>query len=169
VLTRAELLPGFQQPLVRIGGSSLVTDTLALHDRPDPLVFQAASSSVQRACQKARIAPVQIDFFELYDAFSIYTALSLEAAGFAEQGSGWRLAEDGQLSLQGSLPISTMGGLKARGNPGGATGIYQAVEAVLQLRGQAGASQIPDARRAMIQCLGGPASSAATHILEAIQ
>ena len=65
------------------------------------------------------------------------------------------------------MPISTLGGLKARGNPGGATGVYQAVEATLQLRGQAGANQLPKPRRAMVQCLGGPASTAVTHILEA--
>jgi acetyl-CoA C-acetyltransferase len=59
--------------------------------------------------------------------------------------------------------------LKARGNPGGATGLYQVVEAVLQLRNQAGDNQVKDARRAMVQCLGGPASSAATHVLERIE
>ena len=110
-----------------------------------------------------------MDLFELYDAYSIYAALSLEAAGFAPAGQGWQLAQDGQISLGGSLPISTLGGLKARGNPGGATGVYQAVEAVLQLRGEAGANQVPHAHRAMVQCLGGPASSAATHILEVMQ
>ena len=171
VLTRPELLPpGFPHPLVRIAGSSLATDTLALHDRPDPLDFQAARLSVERACIKAHITPLQVDLFELYDAFSVFAALSLEAAGFAARGAGWKLAQgDGgpaPVSLGGSLPIATFGGLKARGNPGGATGVYQAVEAVLQLRGQAGKNQLPNARRAMIQCLGGPASTAVTHILE---
>ena len=167
VLTRPELLPAnFNHALVRISGSSLVTDTLALHDRKNPLDFEAARLSVQRACQKAHITPLQVDFFELFDAYSIFAALSLEAAGFAARGQGWKLAEEGQLSLQGTLPISTMGGLKARGNPVGATGVYQAVEAVLQLRGQAGVNQLPNARRGMVQCLGGPASTAATHILE---
>jgi acetyl-CoA C-acetyltransferase len=167
LLTRRELLPpGFPHPLVRIAGSSIVTDSLALHDRPDPLSFQAACLSVQKACWQADISPDRIDVFELHDAFSIYAALSLEAAGLAERGLGWQLAQNGRISLNGSTPIATMGGLKARGNPGGATGIYQAVEAVLQLRGQAGSNQIPGARWAMIQCLGGPASSAATHVLE---
>ena len=170
LLTRPDLLPpDFPHPLVRIAGSSLASDTLALHDRPDPLIFHAARHSAERACQRARISPLQADLFELYDAYSIYAALSLEAAGFAPAGQGWQLAQDGQISLGGSLPISTLGGLKARGNPGGATGVYQAVEAVLQLRGEAGANQVPHAHRAMIQCLGGPASSAATHILEVMQ
>jgi acetyl-CoA C-acetyltransferase len=169
VLTRPEFLPpSFPNPLVRVSGSSASTDTLALHDRPDPLDFQAARISLQRACAKARINPMQADFFELWDAYSVFALLSLEAAGFAERGHGWKLAENGEIQSGGCMPISTMGGLKARGNPGGATGVYQAVEAVLQLRGQAGMSQIPDARRAIIQCLGGPASVAVTHVLEAI-
>ncbi|HLA97163.1 MAG TPA: thiolase domain-containing protein [Anaerolineales bacterium] len=167
LLTRPELLPpGFPHAMVRLAGSSLVTDTLALHDRPDPLAFHAARLSVERACWQAGIKPEQADLFELYDAYSIYAALTLEAAGMAERGQGWKLAQDGELSLQGSLPVATFGGLKARGNPGGATGVYQAVEAVLQLRGQAGVNQVPAARWAMIQALGGPASTAATHILE---
>lgn len=173
LLTRPELLPpGFPHPLVRIAGSSLVTDTLAVHDRPDPLAFDAARLSIERACQKARLTPLQVDLFELYDAYSIYAVLSLEAAGFADRGQGWQLADGGSdaspLSLKGSLPISTMGGLKARGNPGGATGVYQAVEAVLQLRGQAGPNQVAGARRALVQSLGGPASTAVTHVLEVL-
>jgi len=90
----------------------------------------------------------------------------LEAAGFAGRGEGWKLAQDGGLGLTGTLPIATLGGLKARGNPGGATGVYQAVEAVLQLRGDAGPNQIAGARRALVQSLGGPASTAVSHILE---
>ncbi len=177
LLTRPDFLPaGYAHRQVRIAGSSLVTGPLALHDRPDPLVFETARLSVERACQKARITPLQADFFELYDAFSIYAALSLEAAGYAERGQGWRLAQPGDeeknggspapISLHGSLPVSTMGGLKARGNPGGATGIYQAVEAVMQLRGQAGQNQLHNPRRGLIQCLGGSGSTAVTHVLE---
>ncbi len=167
LLTRPELLPsGFPHALVRVAGSSLVTDTLALHDRPDPLTFHAARLSVERACNQAEIRPDQLDLFELFDTYSIYTALSLEAAGLAERGQGWQLAQDGQLNLNGTLPVATFGGLKARGNPGGASGVYQTVEAVLQLREQAGRNQVPGAHWAMVQALGGPASTAATHILE---
>jgi acetyl-CoA C-acetyltransferase len=169
LLTRRDLLPpGFPHPLVRVSGSSLVTDTLALHDRSDPLAFQAARVSVERACRQAGILPGDIDLFELYDAYSIYATLSLEAAGFAGRGQGWQLAQDGQIGLQGELPVATFGGQKARGNPGAAAGLYQAVEAVLQLRAQAGANQVPGARRALVQCLGGPAAIAATHLLERI-
>jgi acetyl-CoA C-acetyltransferase len=169
LLVRQGLLPdSYPHQFVRVVGSSLVTDTLALHDRPDPLSFQAARLSVERACRQAGLTPGDVDLFELYDAYSIYAALSLEAAGFAQPGQGWKMAQNGDLSLNGSLPIATMGGLKARGNPGGATGIYQAVEAVLHLRGMAGANQIPGAKRALVQSLGGPASSAVTHVFEKV-
>jgi acetyl-CoA C-acetyltransferase len=110
----------------------------------------------------------QVDLFEYFDAFSIFATLSLEAAGYAPRGKGWTLASDQSIARTGQIPCATMGGLKARGNPLGATGVYQAVEAVMQLRGQAGTSQVEGARTAMIQCLSGPASAAVTHILERI-
>ncbi|MEN8172348.1 MAG: beta-ketoacyl synthase N-terminal-like domain-containing protein [Chloroflexota bacterium] len=170
ILTRSDLLPPNSNfPQVKITASSLATDTLALHDRRDPLNFEAAHLSVQRALQQAGIMIDQIDFFELFDAFSIYGALSLEAAGFAAPGQGWSLAENGQLALTGRIPCMTMGGLKARGNPWGASGIYQIVESTLQLRGLAGENQIPDAQRALVQSLGGPASTVVSHILETTQ
>jgi acetyl-CoA C-acetyltransferase len=169
LLTDLEQVPaGFDHPLVRIIGSSIVTDTLALHDRQDLLAWYAAGFSVERACRQAGILPTDVDLFEYYDAYSIYAALSLEAAGFVRRGQGWQMALDGGISLNGKVPVATMGGLKARGNPGGATGVYQAVEAVLQLRGEAGKNQVPEARLALVQCLGGPASTAVTHVLERV-
>ncbi|MBM3143644.1 MAG: thiolase domain-containing protein [Chloroflexi bacterium] len=168
LLTRFDLLPpDTPHAPVRIAGSSVATDTLSLHDRPDPLDFRSARLSVERACYQAGITVDQVDFFELYDAYSIYAALSLEAAGLAERGRGWVLAKEGQISLEGRIPISTLGGLKGRGNPWGAAGVYQVVEAVKQLRAEAGVNQIPEARLGLVQCLGGPASTAATHVLAA--
>jgi len=166
LLTARDKAPVTGHPLVRVSGSSVVIDTLALHDRPDPLAFDAARLSVERACSQAGILPGDIDLFEVCDAFSIYALLSLEAAGLAKRGEGWKLAQSGDLAINGKLPVLTMGGCKARGNPIAAAGVYQAVEAVQQLRGTAGANQVKDARRALIQCLGGPASTAAAHVLE---
>ena len=154
---------------MRIAGSASSNDRLALHDRADLLAFNAVRLSVERACKQANIQPGDVDLFELYDAYSIYAALSLEAAGFASRGMGCSLAQNGQIGKNNLLPISTFGGLKARGNPGGATGVYQAVEAALQLRGQAGANQLACAERALVQSLGGAASIAVTHVFETIQ
>ncbi len=116
----------------------------------------------------AKVKPQDISFFELHDAFTIMSALSLEASGFAERGQGVRLALDGEITLQGRIPIATMGGLKSRGHPVGATGIYQIVEAVLQLRGLAGKNQLPHTRLGMTQNIGGSGATIITHILEAM-
>ena len=169
VLTRRDLLPSnFGHPLVKIAGSATSSDTLALHDRKDMLYFEAVHNSTGRAIKQAGITLEQINLFEYHDVFSIYAALSLESTGFAIRSQGWRLAAEGAIALNGRIPCATMGGLKARGFPGGATGVYQAVEAATQLRGQAEANQIPNASYALIQSLGGPASTAVTHVLEGL-
>ncbi|MGB5932448.1 MAG: thiolase domain-containing protein, partial [Anaerolineae bacterium] len=103
--------------------------------------------------------------FELHDAFTIMAALSLEACGFADKGRGVELAKDGEISLEGKIPISTMGGLKGRGHPIGATGVYQIVELVQQLRGEADANQV-ECHLGMAQSIGGTGATAITHILK---
>jgi acetyl-CoA C-acetyltransferase len=157
----------FTGKAVRIAASAMATDSLSIHDRRDPLWLQAAQDSAQRAYRQAGVGPADINLFELHDAFTIMGALSLEAAGFAERGKGWQLAADGEIRPGGCIPICTMGGLKARGHPVGATGVYQIVEAAQQLRGEAGDCQIPNARRAMTQNIGGSGATIVTHILEA--
>ncbi len=170
VLARRDCIPAnFRHPLVRVAASVSVSDSLALHDRPDPLYFSAVQQSAEAALEKAGMTRQQVDLFEYYDAYSIIAALVLEAAGFASRGDGWKLALEGSIALTGQIPCATMGGLKARGNPLGATGVYQAVEATLQLRGQAGANQIANAQVALIQSLAGPAALAVSHILERIE
>ena len=170
ILPRRDLLTtNFAHPLVKISGSASASDTLALHDRKDMLYFDVAQLSAGKAMKQAGIMLDQISFFEYHDMFSIYAALQLEAVGFAIKGKGWKLAAEDKISLKGKIPCATMGGLKARGFTGGATGVYQAVEAATQLRGQAGANQVADAKYGLIQCLGGPASTAVSHILERIR
>jgi len=169
VLTRRDLLPsGGSKPLVKIIGSASSSDTLALHDRKDMMFFDTAHLSAGRAMKQANLIFENIDLFEYHDTFSIYAALQLEAVGFAVKGKGWKLAEDGGIRLTGKIPCATMGGMKARGFAGGAAGVYQAVDAATQLRGQAEANQIAGANTALIQSLGGPASTAVSHILQGL-
>ena len=170
VLTRRDLLPSnWRSPLVKIAGSASATDTLALHDRKDMLYFDTAQLSAGKAMKQAELTLDRISFFEYHDAFSIYAALSLEAVGFAIKGKGWKLAADGLIGLKGKIPCATFGGMKARGFPGGAAGVYQAVEAAIQLRGQAGANQVAGATYGLIQSLGGPASTAISHVLQRME
>lgn len=167
LLTRRELLPSnYKNPLVKVAGSGASSDTLALHDRKDMLFFDTAQISAGKAMKQVGLTLDGIDFFEYHDMFSIFAALQLEAVGFAIKGSGWKLAADGSIGLKGSIPCATMGGMKARGFTGGAAGVYQAVEATIQLRGQAEANQVRDARFGLIQSLGGPASTSVSHILQ---
>lgn len=167
IITSAERALDLVPKPVHVAGSAIATDTLALHDRRDPLWLRAAELSAQRAMQAAGVSPDDIDVFELHDAFTVMAALSLEAAGFAERGAGWQLARDGEIGRDGRIPISTFGGLKARGNPVGATGVYQIVEVARQLRGDAGECQVSDAKIGMAQNLGSSGGTAVTHVLKA--
>lgn len=169
LLTRRELIPSERNhPLVKISGSAASSDTLALHDRKDMLYFDTAQISAGKAMKQAGLTLDKINFFEYHDTFGIYAALQLEAVGFAIKGKGWKLAADNEISLKGKIPCATMGGMKARGFAGGASGVYQAVDAVNQLRGNAEANQIANAKIGLIQSLGGPASTTVSHILERI-
>ncbi|MCC6168477.1 MAG: thiolase domain-containing protein [Caldilineaceae bacterium] len=150
---------------VEIVAGSSANDTLAVHDRRDPLFLEAAAIGSQKALRQAGLRPQDLDLFELHDAFTIMAALSLEAAGFAERGQGWRLAYEGSIGVDGDIPISTMGGLKSRGHPVGATGIYQVIEVIQQLTGRAGANQVKGARLGMAQNIGGSGATIVTHIL----
>jgi acetyl-CoA C-acetyltransferase len=152
---------------IRVAGSGAATDTLAVHDRREPLWLSAAYQSARQAYRQAGVSPEEIDFFEIHDAFTIMSALSLEACGFAGRGQALRLANEGDIFLDGRIPITTRGGLKARGHPVGATGIYQLVEVVEQLRGLAGKTQLEDAHIGMAQNIGGSGASVFTHILKA--
>ena len=152
----------------RVLASAVATDTLAVHDRRNPLILDAVAESSHKAYAQGRMQPADIHLFEVHDAFSIMAALSLEAAGFAACGRGVRLAGEGEIAIGGRLPIATMGGLKARGHPVGATGIYQVVEVVQQLTGQAGANQVQGASIGMAQNIGGSGATVITHILGAV-
>jgi len=156
-------VPG--RPRIVLSGSASATDTIAVHSRRDPLFLSAAHASAKRAYEMAGVTSLDIDVFELHDAFSIMTALSLEACGFAERGQGPRLGLDNEIRPEGRVPVCTRGGLKARGHPVGATGMYQVVEVVQQLRGECGETQVEGAKIGMAQNIGGSGATVLTHIL----
>lgn len=153
-------------PAIRVSASAVATDRLVSKERWHKLELSAVRESSQKAYTQAGIAPDDVDFLELHDAYTIITALSLEANGFAEPGQGAFFGLDGEITLGGALPISTMGGLKARGHPVGATGLYQAVEAYQQLADMAGPNQVHNCHIGMIQSIGGTGATVVTHVLE---
>ena len=153
---------------VRIAASSVVCDELVVERRSDPLRLRASELSCPRAYREAGLDAGDMDLFELHDAFSIMSCLALEACGFSERGRGWQLAVEGEIGPGGRIPIATMGGLKARGHPIGATALYQAYEICQQLLGQAGPDQVPNARTALTQSIGGAGTTLITHILQRV-
>lgn len=163
IIVPAEKITGRK---ILVAGSASATDTIAVHSRHEPLFLSAAYNSAKQAYAQAGVTKDDIDVFELHDAFSIMSALSLEACGFAERGQGPRLGLDGEIRPEGRVPVCTRGGLKARGHPVGATGMYQIVEVVQQLRGECGPTQVADARVGMAQNIGGSGATILTHILK---
>ena len=153
------------RPRVRIAGSGAATASLALARRDDLLPMRAVQQSTARALDQAGVTRRDVDVFELHDAYTIMTVLSLESSGFAAPGTAAKLGAEGRLGLDGDLPISTFGGLKARGHPVGATGVYQLVEAYAQLAGLAGPNQVAAAEVALVQNIGGTGATVITHVL----
>ncbi|MEL7236308.1 MAG: thiolase domain-containing protein [Chloroflexota bacterium] len=150
---------------VRVLASATGTDSIATGDRRSLVELDGAKISANKAYKQAGLSPADIDVFELHDAFTIIATMSLEAAGFAACGKGTDLAQNGDIALDGNIPISTMGGLKGRGHPVGATGVYELVDLVTQLRGEAGDNQVKDATIGMSQNIGGTGATVVTHIM----
>jgi acetyl-CoA C-acetyltransferase len=165
VVCPADQAQNFHPMPVRLLASAVATDVFAVEDRADPLALQAARHAAATAYRQAGVGPQDIDFLELHDAFSIMACLLLEAGGFADPGQGWHMAADGHIFREGRLPISTMGGLKARGHPIGASALYQVGEIVTQMRGLAGPNQLSRTDLAMTCSVGGAGTTVFTHIL----
>ena len=157
VITRMDkLTDNFGHLPVRIIGSANAIAPLSLHDRRNLLHYGACAASAEKAFKHADIPQSEVDIWEVWDAFSIDAILSREAIGLAPSGEGWKA--DGRY-------YASMGGCLGRGNPVGASGAYQAAEAALQIRGEAGDCQIENVRTAFVQCVGGLGGTAVTHLL----
>jgi acetyl-CoA C-acetyltransferase len=150
---------------VEVAGTAVATDAFSIAQRGDPLTLRAVRRAAERAYAVAKVAPKDVDVLEVMDDTTIDGVLSLEGLGFAKRGEGAAFVAAGGTSKEGEIPTNTFGGLKARGNPLGATGIYQVAEVVLQLRGAAGPNQVKDARIGIAQSMGGVGSTCSVSIL----
>jgi acetyl-CoA C-acetyltransferase len=166
VLTTAERAKDLGNSYVVIKGSAQASDTLALHDRWSLTSQRATRTAARRAFAQAERTLEDVDVMEVNDGFTIGEIIALEDLGMVEPGEGGRLAEEGVTALGGETPVNTSGGLKARGNPPGATGIAQVVEVYDQLVGRAGDRQVPDARTGLAHNVGGTGATVTVHILE---
>jgi len=163
VLTTAERARGLRQPPVYVLGSSLSLSHRQISAMPD-LTVTAARESGAAAYAMAGVSASDINVAQLYDAFSINTLLFLEDLGFCAKGEGGAFVEGGGIGPGGRLAVNTNGGGLSCVHPG-MYGGFLTIEAVRQLRGEAGARQIQDAQLALVHGNGGSLSSQATAIL----
>ena len=151
-------------PSCELVASRFATDTISLQERSNLCELKASKTASRQAFKDAGVTWKDVQAFEIHDAFTIMAALALESFGIVEPGKAPELAKDGRLGLNGDIPVNTFGGLKARGHPVGATGVYQIVENYLQLTDQAGKNQIPDVNYALAQNIGGSGATISVNI-----
>ncbi|WP_108663043.1 acetyl-CoA acetyltransferase [Acuticoccus kandeliae] len=134
--------------------------------RRDPTAFAGARRAWERAREEAGIDMYDLSFVETHDCFTIAELIEYEAMGLAAPGDGYKIVREGIAEKGGKLPINPSGGLKSKGHPVGATGVSMHVMACLQLMGEAGDMQVPDAKLAGVFNMGGAAVANYVSILE---
>ncbi|MEX2705737.1 MAG: thiolase domain-containing protein [Candidatus Freyrarchaeum guaymaensis] len=165
VLCPTEYAKNFTHSPVEIIGAGYGTDSFIFHTRDDFLSLKATRDAARDAYRMAGITPGDVDLMEIHDAFSITAFLTMEDLGFVEKGAAAQAVDEDLISLDGPIPVNPSGGLKARGHPLGATGVYQVAEVVLQLRGEAGARQVQDAEIGLANNISGFGAASFVHIL----
>jgi acetyl-CoA acetyltransferase len=163
IMTTLERARDLKQKPVYILGSASAQTHWHVSQMPD-FTTTAAAISGPRAFDQAGVRPENIDTAQLYDSFTITVMLLLEGLGFCKRGEGGAFVQDGKLRPGGSLPTNTDGGGLSSCHPG-MRGVFTLIEAVLQLRGQAGIRQVPDAKLAVACGSGGILSCISTLIL----
>ena len=166
ILAPAEDARKYSDTPILIAGTGQASDTISLHDRPILTGLRATVEAAKIAYEMASVGPEDIDFAEVHDCFTIAEIMAIEDLGFCEKGKGGKLTEEGVTALGGKIPINPSGGLKGKGHPVGATGVAQAVEAVLQLRGEAGKRQVSGAEVGLIHNVGGTGGTVVLHVLK---
>jgi acetyl-CoA C-acetyltransferase len=160
------LMPADKAPEgVEVAATSVATGPYYLAGRKDILTFDAVKTAAERAYKTAGVTAEEVDLVEVHDETTIAGVVSLEDLGFVEKGKGAAFVADGCTLRGGEVPTNTFGGLKARGHPLGATGLYQVGEVALQLQGRAGPCQVEGARVGLAESLGGLGSTCAVTIL----
>ncbi len=163
VLTSMDRARDLAKRPVRVLGSGEAVSHTTMSEWTDFTESPAARSG-PAAFARAGVTPADIDCAQIYDAFTPMVLLSLEGLGFCGKGEGGAFVENGTLRLGGSLPTNTDGGGLSACHPG-MRGMFLLVEAVRQLRGEAGDRQVPDAELCCVNGTGGWFSSASTIIL----
>ncbi len=167
VLCPSETASAHHEKPVEVLASAQASDSPALSDKRDITSFHATQKAGEEAFSQAGLSREDVDLAEIHDCFTMAEIIALEDLGFFAKGEGGRGAVEGMTKLGGAMPVNTSGGLKSKGHPVGATGVAQIHELTLQLRGEAGARQVPGAEVGLAHNLGGSGATCAVHILGA--
>lgn len=167
VLCRADRARALRPDPIWIKGIGLAVMSGQPYYKPsfDYLGFPATQKAAASAYAQAGVSAADIDFAEVHDCFTITEILNYEDLGFCPRGQGGALVADGHTALGGAKPVNPSGGLKSFGHPVGATGVRMIAELTVQLRHQAGARQVPNARLGLAHNLGGPGAVSCVSIL----
>ena len=163
ILTRADRAADTQHSPVHVLGTASALTHRQISEMPD-LTVTAAADSGPRAFELAGLRPADVDVIQLYDAFTINVVLFLEDLGFCAKGEGGQFITGGRIAPGGSLPVNTNGGGLSCVHPG-MYGIFTIIEAVEQLRGNAGQRQVTDAEVALCHGNGGLLGNESTALL----
>jgi acetyl-CoA C-acetyltransferase len=166
LLVASEVAASFTDKPVHLAGTGQATGR-PLHDADELTSLSAARIAAAQAYEMAGVTPRDIQVAEVHDCFTIAEIIATEDLGFFAPGEGPRAVDEGRTSLAGDRPINTSGGLKAKGHPVGASGVAQVIEIFHQLRGEAGARQVPnrDLEVGLTHNVGGTGGTCVVHIL----
>jgi acetyl-CoA C-acetyltransferase len=151
---------------IRIAACAQASGPVSLADKTDITTLEATRLAAAKAYKQAGIQASDIDIAEVHDCFTIAELIAMEDLGFVEKGGSGPWVASGATGIQGSLPVNTSGGLKAKGHPIGATGVAQICDLILQMRGEAGPRQVAKANTALAQNLGGSGATSVVTILQ---
>jgi len=167
VLCSGDVVASYRQDAVRVTGSGQASDHLALHSRRSMTSSRATQEASRRAYLEAGVSVADVQVAEVSDPYTVSQLLAIEDLGLVRRGEGGRATMEGRTTFgTGAVVVNPSGGLKARGNPAGATGIAQVAEVVWQLRGEANGRQVKDARIGITHNTGGTGATAVVHVLE---
>ncbi len=164
VLCPVEIAESYSGKPVRMMGVGMGSDHMAVHDRQSIDTMKATNLAARRALDMTGLECSNMDFAEVHDNYTISEIMAIEDIGFFNKGDGGPATQRGDTALNSKISVNPSGGLKAKGQPVGAVGINQAVEAVIQLRDKAGDRQVDDAEYGLTHNVGGTGGSAVVHI-----
>ncbi|MFQ6128594.1 MAG: acetyl-CoA acetyltransferase, partial [Thermoplasmata archaeon] len=155
IVTNDERAKEVSDTPVWIAGMGSASAPMSILRRESLSEIPSAIEATRKAYKMAGIEPKDVDVADVHDCFTIAEIIAYENLGFCGKGEGGKMVEEGETYIGGRIPVNVDGGLKSKGHPVGATGTSMAVEAVKQLRGEAGERQVDGAEAALTHNIGG--------------